>query len=252
MRINIIGPGKVGKSLYNCFLEKNIEVTLIDKNYDYSKDILKGIVLITTQDENIINIWNNLKNYNISNINAVGHCSGYLDSSFFGDIPHFSMHPNFPFSSVVNCNMIKGITWGIEGNKEGIEIAKKLVTILEGKYVIIPQNKKKLYHLAAVISSNFSYALIKMSKDIYKYMEINDIEHLINLSIKSLENIKEKGLKNALTGPVARNDLKIIKEEEFEFEKFFGNKIVYDFFIDTLYKIKEGENEHKKNIENEK
>ncbi|WGS65961.1 DUF2520 domain-containing protein [Marinitoga aeolica] len=239
MNINIIGPGKVGKSLYNCFLEKNIEVILIDKNFDYENNILTGIILITTNDENIENVWNKLKRYDLSQINAIGHCSGYLNSSFFDQIPHFSMHPNFPFSSVTNCENIKNIVWGIEGNEKGIEIAKKLVTILEGKYVIIPQNKKKLYHLAAVISSNFSYALIKMAKDIYREMNISDIEHLINLSIKSLENIKEKGLKNALTGPVARNDLKTINEEKNEFKKFFGNEEIYDFFIDTLYKIKE-------------
>ncbi|MBM7558684.1 DUF2520 domain-containing protein [Marinitoga litoralis] len=238
MKINIIGPGKVGKSLYNCFLEKNFEVCLIDKNFDYNNTI-SGIILITSQDENIISIWNNIND--ISNITAVGHCSGYLDSSFFGNIPHFSMHPNFPFSSVLKCNMIKGITWGIEGNEKGLEIAKKLVDSLEGKYVIIPQNKKKLYHLAAVIASNFSYALIKMSKDIYDDLGIDNIDHLIELSIKSLNNIKEKGLRNALTGPVARNDIKTIEEEKLEFNNFFGNPYVYDFFIDILYKIKEGE-----------
>ncbi|KAF2956782.1 DUF2520 domain-containing protein [Marinitoga sp. 38H-ov] len=251
MKFNIIGPGKVGKSLYKCFLEKNYDVVLVDKNYNYN-NILEGIVIITSQDENIIPIWNNLKKYDISNIIAIGHCSGYLDSSFFEGIPHFSIHPNFPFSSIIDCEKIKGITWGIEGDEKGIEFAKKIISILNGKYVIIPQNKKKLYHLAAVITSNFSYGLIKMAKDIYNELDIDNIDHLIDLSIKSLNNIKEKGLKNALTGPVSRNDLKTIEDEGLVFKKFFGNQDVYDFFINILYQIKEGEYEHKKNIEDEK
>ncbi|WP_129408455.1 DUF2520 domain-containing protein [Marinitoga lauensis] len=239
MNINIIGPGKVGKSLYNCFNKKGLNAVLIDKNFDYENNILTGIVLITTNDENIEKVWNKLKKYDLSRINAIGHCSGYLNSSFFGQIPHFSIHPNFPFSSVINCEDIKNIVWGIEGNEKGLNFAKKLVDILNGKYVIIPQNKKKLYHLAAVIASNFSYALIKLVRDIYSNLEIEDINHLIDLSIISLNNIKKHGLKNALTGPVLRNDLKTIREEKEEFKKIFGNDDVYDFFIDTLYKIKE-------------
>lgn len=240
MKINIIGSGKVGKSLYNCFLKKNIDAVLINKDYDYKKNPLKGVVLITSQDENIIPIWENLKNFDISKIEAIGHCSGYLDSSFFEDIPHFSMHPNFPFSHVLNsCCELENIVWGIEGNEKGIEFAKNLITTLKGKYVIIPQNRKKAYHLAAVIASNFSYALIKMSHDIYEELDIKEFKHLIDLSINSLKNIKEKGLKNALTGPVARNDIEVINEEKKEFEKIFGNTEIYDFFIKLLYSIRE-------------
>ncbi|KLO21614.1 hypothetical protein X275_08385 [Marinitoga sp. 1197] len=234
--INIIGPGRVGKTLFNCFKKKNISIKLFSKDDDKSN--ISGIVIITTQDEKIKNVWTEIKNYNIE---AVGHCSGILDSNFFGDIPHFSMHPNFPFSSPLKCDALKNIVWGIEGNSKGIEYAKNLIDILDGKYVIIPQNKKVLYHLAAVIASNFSYGLIKMSKVLYNEIEIDNINHLIDLSIISLNNIKEKGLKGALTGPVSRNDLYTINKEREEFNKIFGNVEVYDFFIDLLYKIKEDE-----------
>ncbi|GAB6189209.1 Rossmann-like and DUF2520 domain-containing protein [Marinitoga arctica] len=241
MKINIIGPGKVGKSLYNCFKEKNINTLLIDKTFDYSNFLLEGIVLITTQDKNIVPIWEMISHFDLSKVEGIGHCSGYLDSSFITGIPHFSMHPNFPFSSIKNCSEIKNITWGIEGDEKGIEIAKKLVSNLNGKYVIIPQNKKKAYHLAAVIASNFSYGLIKMARDIYEDMGIIDFTHLIDLSIHSLNNIKKSGLKNSLTGPVNRDDKLTIDEERKEFEKIFGNTYIYDFFIGILYKIKEEE-----------
>ncbi|SHE70555.1 Predicted oxidoreductase, contains short-chain dehydrogenase (SDR) and DUF2520 domains [Marinitoga hydrogenitolerans DSM 16785] len=237
--INIIGPGKVGRSLYNCFKEKHIKTLLIDKNWDYKNKKLNGIVLITTQDENIIPVWNILQKHDLTKILAIGHCSGYLDSSFFDNIPHFSIHPNFPFSSIKKCHEIKNITWGIEGDEIGITFAKEIINILNGKYVIIPQNKKGIYHLAAVIASNFSYVLIKMAKDLYDEIEIKDINHLLDLSINSLNNIKKIGLKNALTGPVARNDFNTINNERDIFGEILGNVEVYDFFIKLLYKIKE-------------
>ncbi|AEX85489.1 protein of unknown function (DUF2520) [Marinitoga piezophila KA3] len=239
MKIYIIGPGKVGKTLYNCLIKKYSDIILIGKNIDISNYRFDGIIIITTPDDIIEKIWNKLKNNNLENVLAIGHCSGVLDSSFIQSVPHFSMHPNFPFNSEKKCEEIQNIVWGIEGNEKGLEYAKKLVTDLKGKYIIIPQNKKIQYHLAAVILSNFSYALAKLSMDLYKDMNLNNIEHLIDLAIYSLNNIKKVGLKEALTGPVARNDIKTIQKEKKIFKSYFNDENIYDFFIDTLYRIKE-------------
>lgn len=241
--INIIGPGKVGMSVLNylCKKEGYKKGKIINSNFnDYDNLNLKDILFVSTQDDILETICYNLKKSNLNNLKAIIHFSGYLDSEVFKDFDveiKLSMHPNFPFVSKES--NLKNVYWGLEGDKKSCDFGKCLVSSLDGRYFLIPKNKKKQYHLAAVITSNFLYALFKMSNDIYDILEIENKDVLIDLCENSLKNIKINGLKNSLTGPVKRNDSKIINEESVIFEKIFEDKNVYNFFIKKLYEIKE-------------
>ncbi|BBE31271.1 hypothetical protein OSSY52_14120 [Tepiditoga spiralis] len=243
MKVNLIGPGKVGRSVLNYFYKNGYEKGLIiEKNkIDYKNFLFEGIILIGVPDDIIPNICYNLKKSSFKNVEALIHFSGFVDSSCFKDLSSkykFSLHPNQSFNKVKD---ISNITWGIDGiDEKSINYAKKLVNMFNGRSLIIPKGEKNAYHLAAVIASNFSYALNFMSNKIYDSLNIKEREHLIDLAINSLNNIKEKGLKESLTGPVARKDTNTIAEERDAFNKYFGDKVcVYDFFVDLLKKISE-------------
>jgi len=90
------------------------------------------------------------------------------------------------------------VIFGIEGVERGLQLAKNLVELLGGKYVVIPKERKAEYHLAAVIASNFSIALAYLSQRLYT--DIGFSEELSRKVISKLfesvsQNIASKNLK---------------------------------------------------------
>lgn len=243
MKVNLIGPGRVGMSVFNYFYKKGYEKGLIiEKNeINYENFLFEGIILIGVPDDIIPNICYNLKKSFLKNVEALIHFSGIVDSSCFKELSSkykLSLHPNQPFNKIKD---ISNITWGVEGiDENSVNYAQGLIKIFNGKSLIIPKGKKTDYHLASVISSNFSYVLNFMSNKIYDNLNINERNHLIDLAITSLNNIKENGLRKSLTGPVARGDIRTINKERDVFNTYFGDKIdVYDFFVEMLREISE-------------
>ena len=242
--INLIGPGKVGSSIFNHLLNKGFEKgTIIDSSFrisEYKNLSLKGLIFLGVPDDKISYIVQNLKKTDLKNVEAIFHFSGYHTTELFEglNIKHkITIHPNKSFES--KNVILDNVTWGVECEKESFFIVEKLIKLLNGKILLVPKEKKKEYHLAAVISSNFVYGLIKMSNDIYEEIGLGEKDHLIELLINAASNVKNKDLFNSLTGPVQRGDLKVIEEEKNIFAKYF-DKNVYDFFIEKLEEIKKG------------
>jgi len=90
------------------------------------------------------------------------HFSGFLDSEIFKDFDQKgwargSIHPNLSFADEENAlKYIKTCCFGIEGNREGLLVAKQIVEKISNCWVEIPYGSKGAYHLAAVIASNFN------------------------------------------------------------------------------------------------
>jgi predicted short-subunit dehydrogenase-like oxidoreductase (DUF2520 family) len=69
---------------------------------------------------------------------------------------------------------------------------------------------KVLYHAAAVMACNYLVTLVKLSTDLWQTFEVppaQAIKALMPLLQGTLGNIKNVGLPNCLTGPIARGDL---------------------------------------------
>ncbi|GAI27272.1 unnamed protein product, partial [marine sediment metagenome] len=96
-----------------------------------------------------------------------------------------------------------------------INIAKR---IFAKKYFIINRIRKeqKIYHhLIGVFSSNLMVGLISASYEMAKSThwnnkEINDV--IMPIIKETLNNIEINGIKSALSGPLERGDIKIIKK----------------------------------------
>ena len=171
--------------------------------------------------------------------NTVIHFSGFHPSTIFPSSWNpASVHPNCPV--VGKKTNFKNVIFGIEGN---IEIAREIVNLLDGKYFVIPSNSKVLYHLSAVLMSNFPLALIYLAEKFYKDanlphdMFLQVMESLLNNTIK---NVKENGTLNSITGPIYREDIEIVNAEM----EVFCNKFpelcnLYDSFIQIILSMKE-------------
>jgi len=255
MKVNVAGLGRVSSAiLYN--LKDKVEIGYIlsrDKQkarkfvkqigkgipVDYSDNFkFEGIVFVGFPDSIIPEAPKLLEKFVSSNVAAV-HFSGFFPSSIFP--PNWnplSIHPNCPVATKkTNFN---GVIFGIEGN---IEIAKEIVSLLNGKCFIIPEQSKPIYHLAAVLMSNFTHALIFLAEKLYEAGDIekskfnNVMESLLENTVK---NIKKSGVVNSITGPVVRKDMDIVKSEREIFcEKFPKYCQLYDIFVHIISSMKE-------------
>ncbi|MCX7902903.1 MAG: DUF2520 domain-containing protein [Caloramator sp.] len=90
---------------------------------------------------------------------------------------------------------------------------KEFLDKAELKYFILSKKDKAKYHAAAVFASNYLVVLSKITKSLLLDCGINEefiIDAIYPLMEGALLNIKEKGIEDALTGPIVRGDHKTI------------------------------------------
>lgn len=236
--IGFIGAGKVGVTLGAYFQSKKINIggyysrnadsaanaagLLSVKQYTDLQELLLhcDIIMITTPDDQIKNVWEELKKYDIGG-KIIAHTSGSLTSGVFDGIASLeafavSIHPMHAFSDRDgNIEGLDQIVFTIEGDITGISLIKKMLTDLGNQVLVIESENKACYHLANVMASNLVLALLKISSECLAQCGINQtvaIEALMPLIMNNIENIRIKGFHNALTGPIERNDVGTITQ----------------------------------------
>ncbi|GEA14612.1 MAG: hypothetical protein PWR22_1187 [Moorella sp. (in: firmicutes)] len=110
---------------------------------------------------------------------------------------------------------LPGSVFSLEGDREALPLGKRLVTELGGEYFLISPGAKPLYHAAACVASNYLVSLIDLSRRLMQAagMEPEMAARALAPLIKgTLDNINEKGIPQALTGPIARGDFVTIRD----------------------------------------
>lgn len=107
-----------------------------------------------------------------------------------------------------------GAAYALAGEAEATAVGRRLVAALRGLPLIIPPNKRQLYHASAVVASNYLIGLLAFS--VRLMMDAGVSEHdsltaLIPLMQGTLENLEHLGVGASLTGPVARGDADTIR-----------------------------------------
>ncbi|MGV8980936.1 Rossmann-like and DUF2520 domain-containing protein [Clostridium sp.] len=237
MVIGFIGCGKVGFSLGKYFSSKGISLSgYYSKFYEDAKeasvftnsrayedinDLVRdsSLIFITTPDDFIHEVLQKLSNFDLTN-KIICHTSGSLTSSIFLDINNsdafaYSVHPIFAFSDKYNSyKSIQNAYFSIEGPEVHISELKNFINSLGNKFFVINKDIKPLYHLASVTVSNLVLSLISTGCSYLSQCGLSEndaLDALFPLIQNNIDNIKESGFINALTGPVERNDLDTVK-----------------------------------------
>ena len=239
-KISIIGCGKVGTALA-VFLSKagykiaGLSSRTINSARKTAKNSGSGtifnnpedaamvgdIIFITTPDNIIEKVCSDITKKNIlKKETTIFHCSGALSSkilisAFKKGFYTGSIHPLQSFAPYKKNQKspFKGINISIEGEKEAIKKGEKIINNLKANFFTIPTNAKILYHTAAVVASNYLVTLQNFALYLlYKagLSEDKAYEILEPLIYGTLNNIKNRGIKNSLTGPLARGDTEIV------------------------------------------
>ncbi|MCJ7691378.1 MAG: DUF2520 domain-containing protein, partial [Clostridiaceae bacterium] len=127
----------------------------------------------------------------------------------------YSIHPIFAFPDKYNSyKTLQNACFSIEGPENHMHEIKDFFHSLGNKSFVINSDNKPLYHLASVTVSNLVLSLIHTGCSYLSKCGLSEndaLEALLPLIKNNIDNVKENGFLNALTGPVDRNDLGTIK-----------------------------------------
>ena len=259
MRFDIVGAGRVGKNFAKFLVSHGHEIGhVVNSSLESSKKAVKfigegvpasieevgkcDVILIGTPDDKIRETF--LRFYKrIRDVKAVGHFSGAYSSYLLREcdsleIGRFSIHPNASFAESNFWKNFSDIYFVVEGNQSGKELVTYLFSSLNLKYGEIDKDKKLFYHSAAVFASNFVVALMAISRDLYSLSGLD--ENLANgistyLAKQAVENVEKLGIKNAITGPVARGDTRLVHAEEMVLQDTLPDVgAIYNKFVRVL------------------
>lgn len=233
MKIGFIGAGKVGSSFGHYLKDRGLEVLgysskskssaikaaeFTNTNFLELSELLNSCeyIFITTPDDFIAEVWSEIKPFQLQD-KKIFHMSGSLSSKIFDDIETkgafgYSLHPLFPFTNNNSYTSLGDAIFTIEG--KFIAEIEGFLSISKINYYEIKQENKAKYHAAAVFASNYVVALAKISKTLLLECGLPDTEidrAIFPLMTGALNNIKEKGIEKALTGPILRGDVGTIK-----------------------------------------
>jgi predicted short-subunit dehydrogenase-like oxidoreductase (DUF2520 family) len=180
------------------------------------------LVIITVPDQSIRSVAESLAALSHLNFRriAVCHTSGALTSDVLeavarGGARVLSLHPiqTFPAKNPLEDQIrsMKGITYGFEGPSASLPMARRLIGQLGGNILVVPKEAKILYHLACVIASNYSMALIGAVETITREFSRKGLQPFRKLIETSIDNAMTSGASRALTGPIVRGDVEVVE-----------------------------------------
>lgn len=238
MNFGFIGAGKVGFSLGKYLSENGAKVSgyysrnqhsadeagnfTKTKSYQSIAQLVKSsdIIFVTTGDKDIEVVWNELKKLPISK-KLICHCSGSISSKIFSNIKDhgaygYSIHPMFPIWDKYNSykDLNKAFIT-IEGDEGYLEYFTELFRSMGNNTAIISSENKALYHASSVMVSNLVLGLINSGVSYLNqcgFSQDDGLKALFPLIEGNINNIKNNGILNSLTGPIERGDLVTIKK----------------------------------------
>ncbi|ALC17734.1 hypothetical protein DSOUD_3008 [Desulfuromonas soudanensis] len=125
-----------------------------------------------------------------------------------------SLHPLQTFAdSVMGVRNLPGTTFAVEGTPDVIPLGEALVADLGGRSLVLSAEQKPLYHAAACVASNYMVTLVDTACQIFSACGFGQEEafhYLTPLLRGTGRNLAALGPKLALTGPIARGDVRTV------------------------------------------
>ena len=234
--VGFIGAGKVGTALALQLLKAGYPVAAVfDLDINAAQELARLVpgcsvcnnaqeaadqsehVFITTPDDFI---WNVASKLSWRPLQHVVHCSGAVSIDILGAAEQAgsligSFHPCQAFASVEQAiHNLPGSTFAIEARGDLMRTLQDMASRMGGDSIVLKPGDKALYHAAAVFVSNYVVTLLSIATQLFENFGIQTAQAtriLSPLMQGNLNNIKNIGLPDCLTGPIARGDLSTIQ-----------------------------------------
>ena len=240
-RFVIIGGGRVGTAVGQILQRKGEKVTAVASRSEESlKQVAKHIkeavltsdvvkagkkgnaIIITTPDDLIADTCLTLvSGQAVKRGDHLVHMSGALGLDILEPAKELGadtacIHPLQTFADVRGAmKSIPGSVFAVTTRNEATQSwAEELVRKLGGEPVLLEEKDKTLYHIGAVLASNLLVALEHAAELVYQEIGMHReraLKALLPLIEGTVSNLKRLGTEKALTGPVARGDIGVIR-----------------------------------------
>ncbi len=240
MKISIIGVGRLGGALAIALSKKDYEIeNLIARNVknankiaefikpkpkilqaDELDEISSDVIIITTQDSEIRNVAEKLKNQ-LNNKSIVFHTSGSLSSEILDDLKKIgcnigSIHPLISVSEArLGADKFENAYFCVEGDARAVETGKEIAEKLGGKSFFVSAEYKTLYHAAAVTACGHLVALVDAAIEMLSECGLKEADAqkiLLPLIKSTVENLETQTTAQSLTGTIARADFSTLEK----------------------------------------
>ena len=201
MRIAIIGPGRLGRSLHALWLRAGHEVVLLRDELPPPSDV----VVLTVPDAAVGAVAAHLPPGP-----PLLHCAGALSHEVLRPhAPAGSLHPLMTFPGPeVHLPDLTDVPAALAGDPEAVQIAETLARDLGLDPFEVPGDRR-LYHAAAVLAGNLSMVLLAEASAVLAAAGVPSSDaprRLIPLVLRSVANA-HRPLRTSLTGPIARGEI---------------------------------------------
>lgn len=127
-----------------------------------------------------------------------------------------AMHPMQSFPVGASAERLRGITFGVTaGDDDGFTFANELASALGSEMIRVPNEERIRYHLASVLVSNFLPLLLGAGAKQLEGMVESEGQAwrtLLPLMNGMMRSLNERGVYDAMTGPVVRGDAGAVRE----------------------------------------
>lgn len=238
LTVNIIGAGKVGRTLARLIHEQRMAtisqvVCLRPERAEAACELIgqgsparlsevmpADIHFITTKDADIASVCNTLVEQEaIRPGSVVVHCSGVLTSEVLASAKErgawvCSLHPLKAFPKIKQAlKTMPGTPWVMEGDDLAVALLRSWVSTWGGVVRIIDPAFKPAYHAACVLVGAGLTTLYDAGSQLLASCGFSreDINQMLSAYLQTvLTNNVELGSQQALTGPVVRQDWETI------------------------------------------
>jgi len=240
-RLVLIGPGRLGMTVARLLAEAGHEIRAIIGR-DGSRaaaaarfvgcpgigttDIARvregELVLIALPDDQIGEMAARLRRQgNLAAGTVLVHFSGIHPAAILlgeeGPLLHaLAIHPLQSFAdAVMGVRELPGSPCSVEGEEELLPLAEALVTDIGGTPFRLAAEHKALYHAAACVASNYLVTLIDTASEIMAacgFGRDDAFRLLVPLLRGTGKSLSVLGPEQALTGPIARGDLRTVRK----------------------------------------
>lgn len=239
LKIGIIGAGKVGTTLGKYLNMHGVPVAgFYSRTYGSAEAAaefaetaayhtleelvsVSDTLFITTPDGEIGQVWDCIRETGLQE-KIICHFSGSLSSHVFSGIGRIgaygcSIHPMYAFGGkFTSYQQFHTAILTLEGHQRAVQEMSALFGGRLGHKILSIQAEDKMkYHAAAALASNYMIGLFQVSLQLLEECGFSeeDAGMLLGPLLRvNVENMLEKGVQEALTGPIERNDVETVKK----------------------------------------
>lgn len=219
LKVGFYGTGKVALSIGKHLRNRGFELGYCGRNLEKARRYLQDIHALSFVSPNDLIDWCDCICFAVTD-SAISEVSGdlvaedkyafHMSGALTADeikgrfAEKFSLHPLRAFAKVESDLSDTAFALEIYKNRYSPEIDRFANAF--GKIIRLKSEQKVLYHASAVIASNLIVPVIASANDLLKQIGIEDETLLWSLIDSAVTNMKNLGVRNALTGPIARGD----------------------------------------------